>query len=289
MSFWNKYSDSIAQATAGGSRYVGKVRIEFGYKVYTGDVGQNETWFPVKDGTDKEQRKQALTLANVLRERLGYTGNQNRAQYGIQITRFRDATVRMGESGIEPVGWKDDLRENVDAFRSVQQARNGVVTLFNRATKEKARVSVDDVPGGRLSFDIVGDSLDGSKVDVLPWEGYATLAWTDDPEAVYFGDGGKWEKDQDGNPKFPQVAYLTETFTDEAAARAALGTPAAEATSVSGTQVIAPEGWNAEAWYGAWSELFERRKKGETQEEIAKAYQVTEEDVKRALLAYTPY
>lgn len=289
MSFWNKYSDSIAQATAGGSRYVGKVRIEFGYKVYTGDVEQRETWFPVRDGTDKEQRKQALALTNVLRERLGYTGNQNRAQYGIQITRFRDATVRMGESGIEPVGWKDDLRENVDAFRSVQQARNGVVTLFNRDTKEKARVSVDDVPGGRLSFDIVGDSLDGSKVDVLPWEGYATLAWTDDPEAVYFGDGGKWEKDQDGNPKFPQVAYLTETFADEAAARAALGTPA-ETASVGGVTVVVPnEDWDAESWKSVWPELFKAKEDGKNLAQIAKEYNVTPADVKRAIDAYIPY
>jgi hypothetical protein len=258
--FWKTYGESTDKETAGGSRTVGEIDVSLGFKVYTGDVPQSETFFPIQDATSAEQRKHALAKANALRERLGIVGNRNKAQYGIQITRFRDSTVRMTDSGLEPVTWKDDLRENTDAFRSVtKMGRDGKVTLYNRATKEKARVPVDAVPGGKMSFDIVVDSLNSVGVGgSLPWRGYATLAWTDDPEAVYFGEDGMWESDGEGNPRFPQVAYLIDTFDSVEAARTAIGAGGDTEirVSIAGQATLSAkaqkEGWDMAGWKDHW-------------------------------------
>ena len=246
--FWDKYGESVEQETKGGPSVIGMILVELGYKVYTGDVEQPLTWFPVADPTNAELRAAALAKANGLGEQVG-----RRAQYGVQITRFKDSTIRLNNGVWEDVTWSQDLQENTDAWRTVHKARNGNVKLKNPTTGEKVTVAVEDIPGGLRMFDLVVASLDAVGIgDSLPWKGFATLQWLDDPESAYFGEAGMTDTDQNDAPRFPQVVCISEVFESLDAARTACGletsgkpasTPASDAPPL-------PADWEgyADAW-----------------------------------------
>lgn len=58
----------------------------------------------------------------------------------------------------------------------------------------------------------------------IPWVGWARLGFKDDPYRVKQGEDGKTDTDQEGNPRFPLVAYVTEVFANKEAAMATIAT-----------------------------------------------------------------
>lgn len=175
-------------------------------------------------------------------------------KWGIQIRVYRDSAVVRGA----PATWQSDRFFNTDAWTD--------------ASKE-----------------VVVPSLKGSGVEKLPWEGWCRIGFQPDPFKLEQGEAGMTDSDQDGNPRYPQVAYVVEVFADEAAARAALGTQP-ETASVGGVTVVVPnEDWTPEAWKSVWPDLLKAQKDGKSLAQIAKEWEVTPADVKRAIDAHIPY
>jgi hypothetical protein len=175
----------------------------------------------------------------------------DRAQYGVQIRAYRDSAVSRGK----PVTWTTD--------RFFFQAS------WNSACK-----------------DVVVPSIRDSGIASLPYEGWVRIGFKPNPFNVAQGEAGKTDKDQEGNPRFPQVAYVTEVFANEDAARAAIGGEASEAqTSTSGN---APAGWGVAEWQNIWPVIHGQKQDGKTPKEIADYFGVTVPDVTKALAEYVP-
>lgn len=105
------------------------------------------------------------------------------AQWGIQLIARADEALSQGR----PASWpKGDRFWNTDSWTS--------------ACKE-----------------VVVPSLRDNEI-APPWEGWARIGFKPDPYKVAMGEGGKTDTDQEGNPRYPQVAYIIETFANQEAA-----------------------------------------------------------------------
>ena len=174
-----------------------------------------------------------------------------KANWGIQIKAYRDTAVVRGRAAT----WQADRHFNTDSWTS--------------AAKE-----------------VVVPSLRQAGI-VLPWEGWCRIGFQPDPFKLEKGEVGMTDQDQDGNPRYPQVAYITEVFADEAAARAAVGVT--ETTHVGGVEVSVPDKWDAESWKSVWPELYQAKEAGRSLKQIADDYGVSVPDVSKALAAHIPY
>lgn len=177
----------------------------------------------------------------------------DRAQYGVQIRVHRDNAV----SGGKPVTWQADR-------------------FFFQASWNDACKSV------------VVPSLKDAGIVALPFKGCARIGFKPNPFNVAQGDAGKTDADQEGNPRFPQVAYIIEVFKDADAARAAIGGEASEDTTPTTNSGNAPDGWELETWKTVWPELAAAKDSGQTNKQIADDYDVPVKFVVQALAAHIP-
>lgn len=129
-------------------------------------------------------------------------------QWGIQLRAYREDALSRGQ----PVTWKADRFFNADAWTS--------------ACKE-----------------VVVDSLKENDI-APPWEGWARIGFKPDPYKVAQGEAGMTDEDQEGNPRYPQVAYIVETFANQEAAYGGVETSPADVAfpEQADTSVELPEG-----------------------------------------------
>jgi len=91
----------------------------------------------------------------------------------------------------------------------------------------------------------------------LPFTGWARVGFKADPYKEAMGEAGKTDQDQDGNLRFPLVAYITELFASKAEAMVAVGDGGG---SGSGTVMpeFVPEG-TEEWWADAVTDIKEQK------------------------------
>jgi len=249
--YWDEYN-RVASREGGSGGIVCKALIEFGYKVYVSGPTQEESWFaaPGRDTPDANKvRKRQLAAAKKLAAQYNAAKGP---QWGIQIRAYRDTAVVRGQ----PATWQGDRFFNCDKWVS--------------AYKE-----------------VLVPSLRESGVGVLPWEGWCRIGFKDNPYHVKLGKAGMTDRDQDDNPRFPQVAYIVEIFADETAARAAVGAIESQPSPVEAAfpeQADVPEGWSAKEWERLIPVLRAAvRDEGQTAEVVADDYGVAVKYVKAAL------
>ncbi len=273
--FWDKYGESTTEETAftGGARVVGRVKIELGYKLYIS--GADPNWFPVSDPTDKDGRKAQLTAANKVRAETGFEGNSRRPQYGIQITRYTGDTAQLNDDDPDDVKWDQIdwtpkfLTENVDARLTSHSVKS--VRIYNWETKESMTVPVNDLP--KRAFDLLVESLDEHGIDPAPaWEGYITLWFHDDPDAVCFGESAMSFDSYRKKDMYPQFVTVSGAWTTEKEAHAAV-------MKLRGTETSTPasssdEDWDQEIWSILLPEMEDRKVGGMELTEIAEKYKV---------------
>jgi hypothetical protein len=137
-------------------------------------------------------------------------------QWGIQLRAYREDGLSRGQ----PVTWKADRFFNTDAWTS--------------ACKE-----------------VVVPSLRDNDI-APPWEGWARIGFKPDPYKVAMGESGMTDQDQEGNPRYPQVAYVVETFANQEAAYG--GVDVADPADVAfPLETILPDflegtSWDDESW-----------------------------------------
>lgn len=167
-------------------------------------------------------------------------------QFGIQIRAFKEFCVKGGE----PVTWKDD--------------RFFFTGIWTSACSEVVLPSIKQ-------FDIDA-----------PWEGWAKIGFKADPFRVAQGEAGKVDTDAEGNPRYPQIAYIAEVYkTKEEAFAAAMG---AGAGGVSGDveQVASKQdpdvppdgGWTKETWDAVKPDLKSMQASGQSPKQIADSFGV---------------
>ncbi len=189
MTWWNEALE-VAQSESGGGGIVGKIRAEFGYKVYVAGVAQESTFFPAPaEKARGKERAEALAKAQGFLREHGVTGK--RPAWALQIRVYRDTAVVRGE----PVTWQHDR-------------------FFVTPTYASA-------------FNVIAESLRDAGIETLPWEGWVRLRLINDPYAESRGEAGMTDRDADGNPRFPQIAVVAEVFPNEPVAHAA-ALPSAE-------------------------------------------------------------
>lgn len=94
---------------------------------------------------------------------------------------------------------------------------------------------------------LVKPSLAEHKINV-PSTFWGRLAIKQDPT-------GRQEPDADGNPRIAQVFVVDTVYKDKAEAKAAVGNVASGAGPKVPSDLIVPEGWDAETWWGMRSEI----------------------------------
>lgn len=251
--FWKQYEQEEQETSSGG--IIGKTLVDLVWKAFPSGVDQEETIFPAPPcprnapAKVKEANAKARSAAKALNVKHGETRDPSK---GFYFRVYRDNAV----SGGRPVTWQGDR-------------------FFFEASWTEAgkRVKQSLMDAGILEF---------------PWEGYARIGFFDNPYHVKQGEAGMTKTDQNGNPAFPTVAYIVETFADEDAARTAIGTVAAEeGVNVAG-QSSAPDGWDMDSWKSVWPELHTAKESGKNVAQIASDYSVKPGDVASALSQYIP-
>lgn len=201
--------DRIAAAEGGGGGIVALCDIAVGYKVYAPGVPQADAFFPAIPGNET-----SLKTAKASADALALVHQVKVSRFGMQITAHRDGALSQGK----PVTWTTPARYfNADVWT---EAYKGVM----------------------------GPSVKAAGIAVLPWTGWARIGFKPDPFKAAQGDAGKTDTDQNGNPRFPQVAYVVEVFPDEATAKAsgATDTPAPASNGTEPVWKPESEGWKAE-------------------------------------------
>jgi len=139
---------------------------------------------------------------------------------------------------------------------------------------------------------VVVPSLQKLGIQALPWSGWCAIGFADDPYKASLGAAGMTDSDQEGNPRFPQVAYVTTIYKNqqEAAAAAsasggetAVAAPAAPAPVAATGNVSVPENWDLATWQSCWPAIREAKAKGQEPAAIAKDYGVTIPDIVKVL------
>jgi len=132
--------------------------------------------------------------------------------------------------------------------------------------------------------EVVVPSLHANSCIPLPWEGWVRIGFKPDPHFVTLGDAGKTKKDQDGNLKFPQIAYVVESFASQAEAMAGVS-----AAGSADSTLDFPDGWDEETWRTAVVAMAEMKDSGTSLPEIAAAYGVPVPIVVKALSELVPF
>src|SRR3990167_1643659 len=179
--FWDEFEKEVAAESGGG--IVAECIVEIGYKVYVG-AAQGVT----------DQGKTWFARRNLPAEKeraykaamtFAKTFGLSKASNDIQITALRDGALSRGA----PVTWKDDRRFNT--------------AVFTDAAKS-----------------VVTPSIKACGIGALPWRGWARIGFVDDPYATAKGEAGMTDVDQQGNKRFPTVAYLVKVYGSKAEAYA---------------------------------------------------------------------
>jgi len=165
----------------------------------------NEETFFPTGGVGSDARLAAKRKA----EAFAQENDASKPKWAVQIRVEKDGAF----SGGQPATWEND--------------RFFVTDTWTDAFKKVVRPALEQ-------FDIV-----------LPYTGWARVGFKNDPYFEAMGEEGKTDRDQDGNPRFKLVAYITELFAskDEAMVAVAAGGGEAEVGFV-------PLEWEAEDWAG---------------------------------------
>jgi len=213
MGFWDEFEQvDQEERGSGGGGIVGEAVIQLGYKVYAAGTSNEESFFPIAEIGNEKSRAEAKAKAQAYaREH----GAQGRPEWALQIRVKRNGAHSAGQ----PVSWSQD--------------RFFVTPTWTDAFK-----------------DVVKPSLAERDIE-LPYTGWVRIGFKPDPYREAQGEAGKVDMDQDGNPRFPLVAYITEVFTSKEDAMAAVG----------GEPPLAfvPEGWDAEDWAVCVEEIKEQK------------------------------
>jgi len=247
--FWDDYEQEMKERAGGG--IICEAMIDLVWKTFPKDIDQEKTIFsaPPCNKNSSAPVKAADKKARLAAKALGIEhGAERDPDKGFVIRAYRDNAVKRGE----PVTWKGDR-------------------FFFEAGWTDAGIEVRK-------------SIRDAGIAQVPWKGYVRIGFFDNPYHVSLGEAGMKESDQDGNPRYPQVAYIVEAFADENAAREAIGM----AVDLPIGTDDAPEGWDAETWKTVWSELYKAQEAGQTLVEIAAAFDVKPGEVAKALKQYIP-
>lgn len=184
--FWLEYEKADKEESGGGG-IVGLVNVRTGYKVYASGADQEESFFDAP-ASNKAARAKARAAATKYASDHG----ANQARWSVLLHVPVDSAIRVIDGEWQPVTWMAD--------------RYFVVNTWTDAAKE-----------------VVVPSLKAAGVTEIPCTIYARIGFKPDPYKESLGEAGMTDKDQDGNPRFPQVAYIVEVFDSLDAARAACG------------------------------------------------------------------
>lgn len=206
--YWDEYEGAAKEESGGGGGIIGQATIETGFKVYVAGVTQEESWFPA-DARNKAARAKAKADSKKFGDEHGAARD---AQWGIQIRVAKDGAF----SGGQAATWKNDRFFNTDAWTS--------------ACKE-----------------VVIPALKQHEL-ALPFTGWVRIGFKADPYKEAQGEAGKTDSDQDGNPRFPLVAYVSDVFPSREAALEAVGTPADDGIPGIDDVNEYPEGWDAKSY-----------------------------------------
>jgi len=184
--FWNQYEEADRQESGGGG-IVGLVNVRTGYKVYATGTEQEASFFDAPAG-DKAARSKAKALA----QKFATAQGANQARWSILLHMPADSAIRVQDGEWKGVTW--------------QAARYFVTNTWTEACKQ-----------------VVVPSLKAAGVTDIPCTIWCRVGFQPDPYKVGLGEVGKTDTDQNGNARFPQVAYITERFESFEAAKAAVG------------------------------------------------------------------
>ena len=205
--YWDQYDESV-QMESGGGGIIALTEVSTGYKVFPPGVDQVDAYFPAPAGkANKKAQGEAKKKAAKL---LSDHGMDDRPQFGIMIRCEKANAFTRGQAAT----WSQD--------------RFFWAANYTQACKE-----------------VVIPALKELGVAPLPWTGWARIGFKPDPYKVEQGEAGKTDEDQEGNPRFPQVAYVTEVFPDKKAAMEAVGDMP---TGDSDALPAVPDGYSEEDW-----------------------------------------
>ena len=91
--------------------------------------------------------------------------------------------------------------------------------------------------------EIVVPSIKAAGVAEIPCSVWCRIGFQPDPYKQGLGETGMTDTDQDGNPRFPQVAYIVEAFDSLDAARAAVGLETSGKGASAGDGPALPADW----------------------------------------------
>ena len=135
----------------------------------------------------------------------------------------------------------------------IQVEKEGAFSAGQLATWENDRFFVTDTWKGSFK-EVVRPALEKFEM-ALPFTGWARVGFKADPYFEAMGEAGK-EEDQNGNLRFPPIAYITELFASKEEAMVAVG----DGGGGSGTVMpeFVPEG-TEEWWADAVTDIKEQK------------------------------
>jgi hypothetical protein len=211
--------DKISVSEGGGGGIIALTTVACGYKVYPTGVPQVETFFPFVPGDDE-----ARVTAKASAEALATLHGVKVPSFGVQIVAHRSGALTQGVSAT----WKDNRYFNVNAW------------------PRRLKPGSTDEYLPNAYHDIVAPSLKACGITTFPWTGWARIGFKQDTYKVSLGEAGMTDKNQDGSPRFPLVAYIVEAFPDEATAKAqAVANPEGAVAPAATAWKPESEGWDA--------------------------------------------
>lgn len=259
--FWSDYEQADREESGGGG-VVGQATIMTGYKVYASGLTQEETFHEAPAG-DKAARAEAKAAA--VAQAADYGAGQ--ARWSVCIMVPRESAVRVIDGEWKGVTWQDD--------------RWFVTNTWTQACKE-----------------VVVPSLKEAGIATLPATVWARIGFKNDPYKEAQGKAGMTDEDQDGNARFPQVAYVVEAFESKEAAQKAISADSMPASGRADKSYPAlPKDWEGalpseketvDAWLSEMAEIAEeytgpmpkiRKALEANAEELMERHACTPEDV----------
>lgn len=188
--------EQFNQQTDSTGGYIGKGKLEAGYKLFVKDLSNADSWFPYEMTGDKDQdelgRKKAIEAArqqlHLSGDPVGKNGKKINASAAVQITLYKNDVL--GAKAVNAAGWQDDrvwtIAKWTDGYTKIVEPE------FKRLIQEGKPISWGEM--------------------------WMRVSFKPDPT-------GRQKADQNGEMKDELVAYIADVFVNEAAAElAATGT-----------------------------------------------------------------
>jgi len=251
--FEKQLEEQAEMESSGGGASVCFAEVEFGYPVFVSGLDEDERWFPAPVGKkNKDAQREAEAQAKAKASE--YEADPNSVRFSLRILFHANGALKIQNGQAQPAGWAGNMSEIVPYWTMKTDTPSAFKELHFPAMKE------NELYHG--------------------WKGWVKVGYARNPYHVSLGEEGMVDEDQNGEPRYPIVRYITKVYNSKEEAYADVefsdDVPFSNQSGGGGT---VPDGYSPEGWDNVKPAIKKQLADGDPPAKVAGDYGVSVPDI----------